>query len=297
MSSLLEHFSLGQVDRMREALARGEDVNQTNESNQTLLMFAAASNCFGGINPLVESILRLLLAQPSIKVNLADDQGKTALHVAAHSGNIDAVKLLLDDERVDVNCKDNRQITPLIMAAGKPDNIEIFKLLLADQRVEMNWVAPNPTNGDVTALMCAAWNSNFEAAKLLLDDPRVEVNWMNSRGMSVLHVAAAAQKSNLKLVELLLAHERVDVNCKLGPLGTTVLHMAAAKNNLEVTKLILTEPRFTLHNALVSMEERSALSIAAIKGNWDVLKELVHHPSIDLDVKHKNGLTVNDLLR
>ena len=296
MSSLLEHFSLGQVDGMREALARGEDVNKKNESNQTVLMFAAAaSDCFFGENAV--SILRLLLAQPSIEVNLADDQGKTALHVAAHTGNVAAVMLLLADERVDVNCKDNRQITPFIMAAGKPENIEIFKLLLADKRVEMNWVAPNPTNGDVTALMCAAWNSNVEAAKLLLDDPRVEVNWMNSRGMGVLHVAAAAQKNNLKLVELLLAPERVDVNCKLGPLGTTVLHMAAAKNNLEVTKLILAEPRFTLHNALVSLEERSALSIAAIKGNWDVLKELVHHPSIDLDVKHKNGLTVNDLLR
>ena len=60
MSSLLEHFSLGQVDGMREALARGEDVNQTNESNQTLLMFAAASNCFGGINPsLAARILKI----------------------------------------------------------------------------------------------------------------------------------------------------------------------------------------------------------------------------------------------
>ena len=45
----------------------------------------------------------------------------------------------------------------------------------------------------------------------------------------------------------------------------------------------------------------ASLSLAAFwKGNGctrDVLRELVHHPSIDLDVKHKDGLTIDDMLR
>merc|ERR1711974_394457 len=118
----------------------------------------------------------------------------------------------------------------------------------------------------------------------------------NSRGMTALHVAAA-QSNNAKLVEFLLAHPRLDVNCKDGPLGTSVLHMAAAKNHVEVAKLILAEPRFTLANDLCSLEERSALSIAAIKANWEVLNVLVTHPSIDLGVKHKNGATLEEILR
>ena len=273
-------------------MARGEDVNAKNESNQTVLMFAAAVLK----NQTYVSILRLLLDQPLIEVNLADEQGKTALHVAAHSGNLEAVKLFLADKRVNVNCKDCRLITPLLMAAGKPDNIDILKLLLAEQKVEMNLVAPNPGSGDLTALMWAACNSNLKAVKLLLDEPRVEVNWMNSRGISALHVAVA-QKSNVKLVELLLAHPRVDANCKDGALGTTVLHMAAAKNHADVAKLILADSRFNSANALVSEEKRSALSIAAIKANWDVLNVLVDHPNIDLGVKHKNGVTLEELLR
>ena len=182
------------------------------------------------------------------------------------------------------------------MAAGNPDNIDVLKLFLAEQKVEMNWVAPNPGTGDVTALMWATCSSNLKAVKLLLDSPRVEVNWMNSRGISALHVAVA-QKSNVKLVELLLAHRRVDVNCKNGPLGTSVLHMAAAKNHAEVAELILADSRFTSANALVSEERRSALSIAAVKANWDVLNVLVNHPSIDLCVKHKNGATLEELSR
>ena len=292
MSSLLECFSHGQVDGVRTALARGEDVNQKNESNQTVLMFAAAMPP----SATYVSILRLLLEQPSIEVNLADEQGRTALHVAAHGANIEAARLFLADPRVDVNCKDNGQITPLLMAAENPKNINILKLFLAERKVELSCAAPNPGTGDVTALMWAACNSNLKAVKLLLDEPRVEVNWMNGRGISAIHVAVA-QKSNVKLVELLLAHPRVDANCKNGPLGTSILHMAAAKNHAEVAELILADSRFTLANALVSEEKRSALSIAAVKANWDVLNVLVNHPSIDLGVKHKNGLTLEEISR
>ena len=73
--------------------------------------------------------------------------------------------------------------------------------------------------------------------------------------------------------------------------------MAAAKNHAEIAELILADSRFTSANALVSEEKRSALSIAAVKANWDVLNVLVNHPSIDLGVKHKNGLTLEELSR
>ena len=56
MACLLECFSEGQVEGVRAALARGEDVNQKNESNQTVLMFAAAMPCGTYV-----SILRVLL--------------------------------------------------------------------------------------------------------------------------------------------------------------------------------------------------------------------------------------------
>ena len=45
--------------------------------------------------------------------------------MATHQGHIEAVKILLANERVDVNCQDFSQITPLIMAASRADKIEI----------------------------------------------------------------------------------------------------------------------------------------------------------------------------
>ena len=243
-TSLWQLCHLGHVEGVRAALAKGEDVNDLNDDNQTVLMYLAAI-CSRSENHV--TIMRLLLEQPSIDVNVADKQRLTALHVATQRGNVAAVKLLLTDKRLDVNCEDSHHITPLLMAASKPDKIEIFKLFLAEERVDMNWVSPNPLNGDTTVLMCSSWNSNIEAVKLLLDDPRVDVNWMDSRGMSTLHVAACNQ-NNVKLLKLLLAHRRVDVNCKRGPFNTTALHMAAARNNAEVVKLILDETRFSSAN-------------------------------------------------
>ena len=218
-----------------------------------------------------------------------------SIHVARGSRNIAGVKLLLADERVDVNSKDNaHQVTPLIQAAKHVVDIGIFKLLLAQQRVDVNWVASYPVSGDVTALMKASWHSNVEATKLLLDDPRVDVNWMDSRGLTVLHRLVASPKpkvkKNLQMLQLLLAHPRVDVNCKGGPLGANILDPAAFYNEAEVVKLILAEPRFTSANTPDEMG-RTAVNAAMLEGNWDVLRELVHHPSVDL------GVNLDDLAR
>lgn len=235
--------------------------------------------------------------------------GATALHRATLHGNIEAVKLLLAHQKLDVNCQDWKQTTPLIIAAAKESQIDIFKLLLAEQRVDVNCVSSDPANamafgrawhglgsmGELTALMISSANSNLEATKLLLDDQRVDLNWENSMtGFTVLHKLVTLPKVNLKLLEMFLAHPRVGVNGKCGPQGTTILHAAAALcRNVDVVKLILDEPRFTSANA-PNLDGIPALVIAARKHKWDVLKVLVHHPSIELD---KYGPCLDKLAR
>ena len=213
------------------------------------------------------------------------------------------------------------------MAAENPKNINILKLFLAERKVELSCAAPNPGTGDVTALMWAACNSNLKAVKLLLDEPRVEVNWMNSRGMGALHMAGELcetwfllQKmqlnrgelgSEVHLLKLFLAHQRVNVNSSYehGSIGT-VLHRATAYKNVAAVKLILAEPRFTSANALTRLtmadapveQKGTAAFVAAVKCYWEVLKELVHHPSIDLDGKQttfdgKQEVTFDQVLR
>ena len=263
---------------------RGEDVNNRNADNQTVLMDVAGQCSENHL-----SILKLLLEQPSTEVNLADDKGNTALHVATNSKNIEAVKILLADQRVDVNSKNSMKMTPLIIAAKEADNIDILKLLIAEPRVDVNCETAN----HMTALLTTALHPNIDAARLLLDDPRVDVNQMNGLGYTALHVAAHL-KRKVKLLELFLAHPRVDVNCHLGQRHETALHVAVANNNVEGVKLILAEPRLT---SLEGQEGFEAVRIAVSEGNGDILKELVYHQNIDLAVMDENGLGLDDLIR
>ena len=279
---------------VRAALERGDvDVNKRSLHNMTLLMWAAADNKI--------SLLKLLLQQPSIEVNLAADHGFTALHMAVSSGSsgcsgsIEALRTLLMDPRVDVNCKTERMETPLNLATKDADSFDKLELLLADPRVDVDCLA-SYSGMEASLLMSAALSSNLKAAKVLLDNERVDVNWLNNRDASALHLLAAFPDSVRPkgLLELLLSHPRVDVNCKRGHLGLTALHTAAFNNNVESVRLILAEPRFTSHNDLDGDDGTTALGLAASEGHWDSVKELVQHPKVDLAA---GGLGPDDLIR
>ena len=290
--SIMSLFALcatGELAEVRAALERGEDVNERERFNTTMLMYAT----------LVEGkipLLKLLLEQPTIEVNLAAaGQGFTALHMAVVDGKIEAMTVLLMDPRVDVNCKTSERETPLIFAAKEAERFDKLQLLLADERVDVNCAAVYPgIAGEFTALMVATAQYNLKAVKLLLDDERVDVNWFSSNDFTALHLPTAFKDVKNGILELFLSHPRVDVNCRRGSDGATVLHNAVHNSNVEAVRLILDEPRFTSHNTLEENEGTSALGLAAIKGHWEMLKDLVQHPKVDLAL---SGLGPDDLIR
>ena len=83
----------GKLAGVREALARGEDVNSKDEKyNRTALMWAMKKRD--------TEIVKLLLEQPTVDLNCTDKTGNTALHIAAMLANAKGVKMLLADPRL-----------------------------------------------------------------------------------------------------------------------------------------------------------------------------------------------------
>jgi ankyrin repeat protein len=103
------------------------DINWQNEnfSSYSMLHMACRLN--------LPTVVSRLLRYPGINVNLREEEGRTAFSASCKYGSLDAVKLLLLDNRVDMNIPINRGYPPLTSAIywGHP---EIVKHILASGR-------------------------------------------------------------------------------------------------------------------------------------------------------------------
>ncbi|MCD4783719.1 MAG: ankyrin repeat domain-containing protein [Candidatus Eremiobacteraeota bacterium] len=133
-------------------------------------------------------------------VHAKDKDGWTPLYVAISWGEIEMVKLLIDNG-ADVNAK-NKGITPLHGAAigGKTDSV----MLLIDNGADVN--AKDKKYGS-TPLYDAAINSNLEIAKILLDNG-ANVNARDKDGQTLLSRVKnnTDNTDNTDVIKLLCRH-------------------------------------------------------------------------------------------
>ena len=133
MPSLPDLCLSGKLDEVRAALARGVDVNEKEPPLQeTGLMMAVRHN--------KHSIARLLLEQPTLDLNATDLMERTALHYAAWGGNVEGVRLLLTDPRLNIsnaNKKDKFGKTP-VMVAMQRNRINVLRELVAHPMIELD---------------------------------------------------------------------------------------------------------------------------------------------------------------
>ena len=191
----------GELAKVRATLARGEDVN----SSQAIWGISAL---MWAVRMKHNSIVRVLIEQPGLEVNMRDGLGLTALHWAATDDNADAVPLLLADPRVDVNCKSSIGRNALFCAALY-GNVEAVQFLLADQRSDVN----NVDKDGLTLLHVASNEDNAEVARLLLADGRInDVHYLDKRGDSPLMIAISEKR--VRTVRELAGHPSVDLDTR-----------------------------------------------------------------------------------
>ena len=110
-----------------------------------------------------KEVVSLLLTDPRIDLNKADNNGFTPFYVACQGGHKEVVSLLLADPRVDPNKPNNNEATPLWMAC-QCGHKEVISLLLADPRID-----PNKSQRDQsTPLWQASQNGHLVLVQHLL---------------------------------------------------------------------------------------------------------------------------------
>jgi ankyrin repeat protein len=187
----------GHVEIINLLLAKdGVDINLA----YTETPFIAAARM--GLMEVVES----LLARADFDPNIVTDSGVYALGDAAHEGNVDVMKLLLDHPDVDPNFAGGYDgTTPLILGSRFPD---VVKLLLDQQGIDVN---SRENSDDLrTALIEAVCDNCVESAKLLLEREDININIPDSEGWTALHWAC--HEMTPEVVDLLLGRNDIDLN-------------------------------------------------------------------------------------
>jgi ankyrin repeat protein len=221
----------------------------------------------------VGAVKAALAASP--KVDDADRLSKrTALHMAAFSGNAEIAKLLLD-AKAGPNVQDRTGKTPVTVAAEK-GNAEVLKLLLAAggdanardqvQGSPLLWAAGLGTPDTVRVLLEAGANPNI-----------ADVN-----GMTPLMWASGVGRP--EVVELLVA-KGADLKATDRMGGETALMRAIRTGKVETVKLLLAKGGDIAGKNTLGM---TPFLIACGYGNMDKIKMLID-AGADKTVKDSRG--------
>ena len=130
----------------------------------------------------------------------------TPLTYAVEELKINLVKALLEDKKVDVNLPDKNGVTALIKAAQK-DSVEIIKLLL---EAEANVNAADKYGNTALSVICNSNGYNDSKIAELLMNANADPNIFNSSGQTALMVSVL--RKNIDIIEILLKFENIDLD-------------------------------------------------------------------------------------
>uniref|UniRef100_A0A3B3Q630 Ankyrin 3a n=1 Tax=Paramormyrops kingsleyae TaxID=1676925 RepID=A0A3B3Q630_9TELE len=204
-------------------------------------------------------------------VDAATKKGNTALHIASLAGQTEVVKELVKSG-TNVNAQSQNGFTPLYMAAQE-NHLEVVQYLLENGSSQS--IA---TEDGFTPLAVALQQGHNQVVSLLLEnDTKGKVR------LPALHIAA--RKDDTKAAALLLQNDHnADVESKS---GFTPLHIAAHYGNINVATLLLNRGAavdFTARNDI------TPLHVAAKRGNGNMVRLLLDRGA-KIDAKTKDGLT------
>lgn len=175
----------------------------------------------------------------SIDINAIDNNGHTALHIAAKKQYHHLVDYLLRKD-IDVNIVDNLGRSAIFYATANKNNNMIKSIFPKVSNVD------HADENRVTVLLIASYHQNHDLVNLFLSK-NPNTNWQDNYGKTALHYAA--HLSDNELIKLLL---QAGGDCSVADNeGKTPLDIAVELENSDMTKMI------ELHNE----QQRSDISL------------------------------------
>jgi len=220
-------------------------------------------------------LVKLLLKDERIELHKEDKNGNTVFNYACMSGHVEIVKLLLSNDRIDVNKTDKERKTPFFKVCFNEDT-DLIELLLDNERIDINKVGDRCQ----TTLQFCCETGCTEIVEVLLKSTRIDVNKPDDNGRTPLYTACYNEYASI--VELLLKDKRVDVN-QVTYFGATPFYNACQIHFLEGIQLFLNNPRVDLNKPKNS--GWTPFYVACWKGYPQIVEILLSSDRINEDHK------------
>ncbi len=218
------------------------------------------------------------LIKAGVDVNAVNNDGLTALWVAARNGHTETVEALIraGADVNAVNAVNNDGLTALWLAARNGHTKIVEALIKAG--VDVNAV----NNDGNTALTLAAMNGHTETVEALIREG-ANVNAVNNDGLTALWVAA--MNGHTKIVEALI-REGANVNA-VNNKGLTALWIAAMNGHTETVEALIREGA---NLKAVNNDGLMALWLAARNGHTKIVEALIRE-GVDVNAVDIDGDT------
>ncbi|KAH9126638.1 hypothetical protein AeMF1_002946 [Aphanomyces euteiches] len=215
----------------------------------------------------------------------------SALMYASRVGHIDLVRLLLAQDHIDLNAKQEKSgWTALILAAAN-GRVEIAQLLINYDGVAVNLKDIVGSDDLMTPLHYAAMYGYAEIVKILLDNDATDTRTKNHCGETPLY--SAVKCGHVHVVKLLLELSRFDLSSGewvrqfLEILNGTLFGIAATNGHLEVLELLLSYGG--RDSQLVRKHLATTLLYATRKGHLDIVQMLLRDFAASINFKSTNA--------
>ncbi|KAL7942901.1 ankyrin repeat-containing domain protein [Trichoderma barbatum] len=226
----------------------------------------------------VEVVIALLELGTEPDFKDPDQDSRTALSLAAESGNIHAMKELIDGGAFP-NSADATRRTPLFYASESGRKLAA-EILLGDQRVD-------PDTKDErgwTPLFLAAASGHEAVVQLLIESGGVDLDVRSKNGQTPLF--RAAREGHEAVVKLLSENDGVDLDARDND-GQTPLSLAMSNGHEAVAKLLINR------GADINTKDKDKQTplFEAAKNGHEALVKLLVEKGADVNAKDKDGKT------
>ena len=227
-----------------------------------------------------KSIFNVFRRKPkyTIDVNLVDENGKTALHLASEQGFEEIVKKIFGRADTHVNKLDKNNQTALELACSS-NQFGVVELLVKHPQISTD-----------TVNHCLCLHSSYgplEVVDLLLKHPTIDLHHRSNLKQSTIAVPrmtslyGACYAGQLVIVQKLLEQETIDVNAG-DENGATPISAACESGHLDIVEKLLERKEIEVNKARTAYGD-TPLFTACQHGHLEIVKKLLERGEIEVN--------------